>query len=378
MSSEPIKVLLVEDNLVDARLLYEGLQETLPEEFQVTHARRLSEALEYLWEDTCNVVLLDLGLPDSHGLDTLVLARAQAPGVPIIVLTGFEDESLGDQALKEGAQDYLVKGKVDSKLLARSMRYAIARKAAEKALLRQGVALGKVGELQRSRQRVIAVHERVRRDIAAQLHDGVQEKLLILKGHLQELLKGISSAAETARLLSEVIDGLNQVIERQVGALSRQLYPSTLSRGLVPTFQSFPDQFGAALAFEIELDEKLVREEKAGRNPVPEQVGLAVYRIAEEALTNVVKHAKASKVTVRLDPPREGWLRLTVRDDGQGFDVESTPRGLGMPTMQDYAGAVDGECVVHSAPGVGTEVTAVLPLSPPGTEHLEALDKGDN
>jgi len=378
MSSEPIKVLLVEDNLVDARLLYEGLQETLPEEFQVTHARRLSEALEYLWEDTCNVVLLDLGLPDSHGLDTLVLARAQAPGVPIIVLTGFEDESLGDQALKEGAQDYLVKGKVDSKLLARSMRYAIARKAAEKALLRQGVALGKVGELQRSRQRVIAVHERVRRDIAAQLHDGVQEKLLILKGHLQELLKGISSAAETARLLSEVIDGLNQVIERQVGALSRQLYPSTLSRGLVPTFQSFPDQFGAALAFEIELDEKLVREEKAGRNPVPEQVGLAVYRIAEEALTNVVKHAKASKVTVRLDPPREGWLRLTVRDDGQGFDVESTPRGLGMPTMQDYAGAADGECVVHSAPGVGTEVTAVLPLSPPGTEHLEALDKGDN
>jgi signal transduction histidine kinase len=378
MSSEPIKVLLVEDNLVDARLLYEGLQETLPEEFQVTHARRLSEALEYLWEDTCNVVLLDLGLPDSHGLDTLVLARAQAPGVPIIVLTGFEDESLGDQALKEGAQDYLVKGKVDSKLLARSMRYAIARKAAEKALLRQGVALGKVGELQRSRQRVIAVHERVRRDIAAQLHDGVQEKLLILKGHLQELLKGISSASERARLLSEVIDGLNQVIERQVGALSRQLYPSTLSRGLVPTFQSFPDQFGAALAFEIELDEKLVREEKAGRNPVPEQVGLAVYRIAEEALTNVVKHAKASKVTVRLDPPREGWLRLTVRDDGQGFDVESTPRGLGMPTMQDYAGAADGECVVHSAPGVGTEVTAVLPLSPPGAGHLEALDKGDN
>jgi signal transduction histidine kinase len=378
MSSEPIKVLLVEDNLVDARLLYEGLQETLPEEFQVTHARRLSEALEYLWEDTCNVVLLDLGLPDSHGLDTLVLARAQAPGVPIIVLTGFEDESLGDQALKEGAQDYLVKGKVDSKLLARSMRYAIARKAAEKALLRQGVALGKVGELQRSRQRVIAVHERVRRDIAAQLHDGVQEKLLILKGHLQELLKGISSASETARLLSEVIDGLNQVIERQVGALSRQLYPSTLSHGLVPTFQSFGDQFEAALAIEIELDEELMRQEKADRNPVPEQVGLAVYRIAEEALTNVVKHAKASKVTVRLDPPREGWLRLTVRDDGQGFDVESTPRGLGMGTMQDYAGAADGECVVHSAPGVGTEVTAVLPLSPPGAGHLEALDKGDN
>ena len=168
------------------------------------------------------------------------------------------------------------------------------------------------------------------------------------------------------------------MIERHVSVLSRQLYPSTLSLGLVPTFQSFPDQFGAGLAFEIELDEELVREEMAGRNPVPEPVKLAVYRIAEEALTNVVKHATARKVTVRLDPPRAGWLRLTVRDNGRGFDVESVPRGLGIATMQDYAEVVEGEFAVHSTPGVGTEVTAVLPLARPGAAHLEALEKGDN
>ena len=68
----------------------------------MTHVRRLSEALEYLWEETCNVVLLDLGLPDSHGLDTLVVTRAQAPGVPIVVLTGFQDEALAVEALKGG------------------------------------------------------------------------------------------------------------------------------------------------------------------------------------------------------------------------------------------------------------------------------------
>ena len=175
-----------------------------------------------------------------------------------------------------------------------------------------------------------------------------------------------------------MIGGLKQEIERQVGDLSRQLYPSTLSQGLVSAFQSFRGQLGAALAVEIELDEELARQEKAGRSPVPEQVGLAVYRIAEEALANVVKHAKASKVTVRLDPPREGWLRLTVRDDGQGFDVESDPRGLGMATMQDYAGAVAGECAVHSAPGAGTEVTAVVPLSPPGGERSGTSEKGGN
>jgi signal transduction histidine kinase len=129
---------------------------------------------------------------------------------------------------------------------------------------------------------------------------------------------------------------------------------------------------------ELELDEELVREETADRNPVPEQVGLTVYRIAEEALANVLKHAKASKVTVRLDRPREGWVRLTVRDDGQGFDPATAPRGLGLATMQDYAENVKGECAVHSAPGTGTEVTAVLPLSSPGAVHLEAFEKGDH
>jgi signal transduction histidine kinase len=378
MPSESIRVLLVEDNLGDARLLYEGLEEALPGQFQMTHARRLSEALEYLWKETYHVVLLDLGLPDSHGIDTLVLTRAQAPSVPIVVLTGFQDESLGDQALKEGAQDYLVKGQVDSKLLARSMRYAIARKAVAEALIGQGVALAKARELRLSRQRLIAAHECVRRDIATQLRDGVQERLLVLKGRLQELLEGIGSASETTRLLSNVIDELNQKIEHQVGVLSRQLYPSTLGEGLVPAFQSLRDQFGAALALEIKLDEEFAKQEQADRNLFPEQVGLAAYRIAEEALTNVVKHAKASKVTVRLDSSREGWLRLTVRDDGQGFDVESPPYGLGMGTMQDYAEAVDGECSVQSDPGVGTEVTAVLPVSRPGAEHRESSEKGDN
>jgi signal transduction histidine kinase len=378
MSSESIEVLLVEDNLGDARLMCEALKEAPAGQFRLTHVRRLSEALEYLWEKTCSVVLLDLGLPDSHGIDSLVLVRAQAPGVPIVVLTGFQDEAVGDQALKKGAQDYLVKGQADSQLVARSLRYAIARKAAEEALIRQGVALAKAGELQRSRQRLLAVHERVRRDVAAQLRDGLQEKLLILKGRLQELMKGIGSAAETARVVSGGIDALTGVIEPKVSALSRQLYPATLSHGLVPAFQSFPDRFGAALAFEIELDEELVREEKAGRNPVPEPVGLAVYRIAEEALANVVRHAKAGKVSVRLDQPRAGWLRLTVRDDGQGFDVEGPPPGLGLATMQDYAGNVEGECVVHSTPSAGTEVTAVVPLWRPGAAPPQALDKGDN
>ena len=374
MSTEPTKVLLVEDNRGDARLLYEGLEEALPEQFQMTHVRRLSEALEYLWEETCDVVLLDLGLPDSHGLDTLVVTRAQAPGVPIVVLTGFQDEALAGEALKGGAQDYLVKGQVDSKLLARSLRYAIVRKATEEALLGQGVAFARAAELQRSRQRLIAAEERVRREASAQLHDGVQVQLLILKGRLQELLNGTCSESETTLLLSEAIDGLNQVIEQQVGVLSRQLYPATLSQGLVPAFLSFADRYSAGPVVEVELDEDLVRREEAGPNWVPEQVKLAVYRIAEQALTNAVQHARAGHATVRLGMSREGWLHLTVRDDGQGFDAQSAPRGQGLAAMRDYADAMGGQCVLNSTPGAGTEVAAVLPLSLPGAE--ESLEKG--
>jgi signal transduction histidine kinase len=375
VSTEPIKVLLVEDNMGDAGLLYEALAEALPEQFQTTHVRRLSEALEHLWEETCNVVLLDLGLPDSHGLDTLVVTRAQAPGVPIVVLTGFQDEAMAVEALKGGAQDYLVKGQVDSKLLVRSMRYAIVRKATEEALLGQGVALARAEELQRSRRRLIAAHERVRRETSAQLNNGVQERLLILESHLQEILKKTSSAPETTRLLSEVIDAMNQVIEQELRVLSRRLYPSTLSHGLVPTFLTFAARFTNP-AVEVDMDEELVGREKADRNWIPEQVKLALYRIAEEALTNATEHAKASKVNLRLDMSREGWLRLTVRDDGRGFDAENAPGGLGVGTMQDYADAAGGQCVVHGAPGEGTEVMAVLPLSRPGAEPPEALEKG--
>jgi signal transduction histidine kinase len=203
----------------------------------------------------------------------------------------------------------------------------------------------------------------------------VQEDLLILKGHLQELLKSTRSASETTRLVSEAIDGLNQVIEQQVGVLSRQLYPATLRQGLVPTFLSFADRFSADPVVEVALDEELVRREKADPASVPEPVKLAVYRIAEEALTNAVQHAKAGHATVRLDTSREGWLRLTVRDDGQGFSGETAPDGLGVATMQDYADAVGGQCMVHSAPGAGTEVTAVVPLSQLGAEHPEILEK---
>ena len=131
MESELIKVLLVEDNAGDARLIREVLAEARGAAFDVERAGRLSTAMERLAAEGIDVVLLDLSLPDSQGLDTFAKAHAQAPQVPIIVLSGLDDEGLAVKAVREGAQDYLVKGQVDSDLLVRSMRYAIERKRVE-------------------------------------------------------------------------------------------------------------------------------------------------------------------------------------------------------------------------------------------------------
>ena len=134
MNSEPIKILLVEDNPGDARLIREMLTEVQNTSSHCECADRLSTGLERLAEGGIDVVLLDLSLPDSHGLNTLERVHAHAPEVPIVVMTGFDNEMLGVKAVKEGAQDYLVKGQVDSYLLMHAIRYAIERQRVQIAL----------------------------------------------------------------------------------------------------------------------------------------------------------------------------------------------------------------------------------------------------
>jgi diguanylate cyclase (GGDEF)-like protein len=127
MDMRPIKVLLIEDSPGDARLLREALADGEGMSFELECADRLSAGLERLAQGGIELLLLDLGLPDSQGLDTLARTQPHARGVPVIVLTGLQDEILGVKAVEMAAQDYLVKGQLDSELLVRAMRYAIER-----------------------------------------------------------------------------------------------------------------------------------------------------------------------------------------------------------------------------------------------------------
>jgi len=127
MKSQTVQILLIEDNPGDARLVKEMLSKAEDARFDLKVVDRLSAGLECLDREEKDLVLLDLNLPDSHGLDTIIKAHTREPTVPIVVLTSLADEMMGSKALKEGAQDYLVKNELDSRLLVRSIRYAIER-----------------------------------------------------------------------------------------------------------------------------------------------------------------------------------------------------------------------------------------------------------
>jgi diguanylate cyclase (GGDEF)-like protein len=136
MSREWVKtVLLVEDNPGDARLLGKIFNEERSHSTKLTRVDCMSAAETHLAEHAVNIILLDLGLPDAQGLEAIQRAHAAAPGVPLVVLTGLDDELLAVQALQQGAQDYLIKGQIETRGLLRALRYAIERKTMESAAL---------------------------------------------------------------------------------------------------------------------------------------------------------------------------------------------------------------------------------------------------
>lgn len=159
MRSGSIRVLIVEDNQGDARLVREMLSESVGDVFDVTHVGRVADAVAHLRTGATDVTLLDLSLPDGLGVDTVIQVYAAAPQIPIVVMSGTEDEGMIARAVEEGAQDYLVKGHVDTYLLVHSIRFAIER---QRILLEKFVSMSDVARLL-SKQRIAALESKVDR-----------------------------------------------------------------------------------------------------------------------------------------------------------------------------------------------------------------------
>jgi DNA-binding response OmpR family regulator len=231
-----MRVLLVEDNEDDALLIRETLSETT---LEIKHADRLSTALEQLAKGKFEAVLLDLSLPDAHGLNTIGHVVGQAPGIPIVVLTGLNDEEMAVKAVEQGAQDYLIKGQADRQLLIRSLRYAIQRHRAEERL--------------KERNRELLILRKISETILGSLDlRSVTESILE-----QAMLSG-SFDLGNVRLL----DPRGEILEVAATRGYRDAQNALSHRRLTRTMENAPSHFGDRIFNECCIEEHVQKSER--------------------------------------------------------------------------------------------------------------------
>ncbi len=400
MSIPALRVLLVDDSPSDAVLVEESLAQDGLGQFEFTHAETLAEGLAQMRRASFDVALLDLTLPDSAGAETFIRARAEAPTVPIVVMTSIDDELIGTEAVRHGIQDYLIKGQAYGRQLARSLRYAIERKRSEEALKRVDAALQveraqleeKVTErtaelyalnelLQteiRERRRVEEAHQLVRRHLAEaqeiergrisrELHDRLGQDLTALKLGLQNLSRPGRLAPGVEAEIKK-LESLAEGLMRDLHRLAWELRPSVLDdMGLELALRRYTEEWSlnAGVPVELHIGGNLEA------NRLAQELETTLYRIAQEALTNVTRHAVAKRVSVLLER-RPTFVSLIIEDDGRGFEAQAVleapagPGKLGLLGMQERVELAGGTLTIESAPATGTTVFARLPLGAKG------------
>jgi two-component system, NarL family, sensor histidine kinase UhpB len=226
-SEEVIKILFVEDNPGDVVIIKEMLKEIDGIHFEVTTADNLKEGINHLINEDFDILLLDLNLPDSEGIQTFITINQNARDLPIIILTGLSDEEFAITSVGKGAQDYLVKGQTDGQLLAKSIKYSIERKRIEKELrsseekyrlmvekIQSGVFLidseNKLKYVNESMAKMLGytVHEMLNRQISHFIDRKGESKL---KYHLDRLKKGSAQTYEL-ELLNKTGNNLSVLI----------------------------------------------------------------------------------------------------------------------------------------------------------------------
>ncbi len=475
MSDKPISVLLIEDNSGDARLIREQLRDATESTFSLNVVTNLAEGLAALSQQVYNILLLDLSLPDSFGLDTLKTVRSNNQDIPIVVLTGFDDQMLGVQALQLGAQDYLLKNDSHPKLLSRTIRYAIERHNIEAALrqsqeeyrslindvfdtttvgvlildrdfkivwvnsaievyfgisrdellgqdkriliedklkcifadidgyansllsayrdnafdrrlecqvtaegerqerwlehwsqpIRAGIYAGgriehysditqrkmiEASEREKA-QKLAAAEERQR--LARELHDSVSQTLFTSTVMSESALRQWDTNPKKAHDLLAQLQQLTTSALSEMRLLLLELRPASLTQVGLP---NLIQQLAATLQSRTAIEISTALDEIPTLLP---DVQVALYRTVQEALNNIIKHAQATHVIIRLEWSNQKLI-LTISDNGKGFDPTTTkPTSLGMNIMRERAESIDATISIGSSLGEGTRIQVV-------------------
>ena len=344
-SKKHLLILLIEDNPADRMIFKEVLAISEVVGNIVKTASSLGEGMQMLKDDPPDILFLDLSLPDSNGLDGLKKVRAKYPHLPIVIQTGYAELESGIQSINLGAQDYLIKGEYDSRILIRSIYYSIER---------QKLSM----DLEQTKRKVLDAllegEQRERKRIAMELHDALLQKLAAIYLNLG-LLKGKDAFdhdvyGDVRRMLKEVT--------QECRAISHDLMPPSLEEhGL---FEALRQRF-----YELEQSSKVSIEYDYDETDVflPSHER-ELFRIILELLSNSIRHGKADQITLSFKR-NSYYHEVHYTDNGCGFDVKKVKEkasGLGMQNIYTRSKVMDAELEVVSEIGKGTVVRLSIPV----------------
>ena len=342
-----LRVLIVEDNELDARAMVKGLSSSPDNDFEVVRVGDLHSAMDLLERSVFDCILLDLALPDSVGLVSVEVLSEQVPSCPIVVLTGLDDPSTALEAVERGAQDYLSKQRADTETIARSIRYAVARQHSELALRSATAQL----DLFRDRER-----------IARDLHDTVIQQLFATGLGLEATAASIDDGDTRAR-----VQGAVEAIDAAIRQLREAIFglhaiPQDLA--LAQAIAELAEEKAEALGYLPIVEVGVLPED------LPAGIRHEAAQIISEGLSNVVKHAQATAVKIAVEADGDELVVVGI-DNGRGMEAAAAERrgqpsggfdGRALRNMRERADSLKGQFRIGPGPGGGTRIEWRVPL----------------
>jgi len=353
MANAHIKVLLIEDDEDDYIIFKRLLSGISQKRFELKWAANYEAAVKAAGEGPFDVVFIDYVLGQDDGLTLMRELFRDGLKAPVIILTGLGDFEIDDQAMREGASDYLEKKNLTPSLLERAIRYAMERARNLAKIQAQGDQLKFLSE------KLLEIGEKERGFIAGELHDGIKSQLCAIKYALEEKLlrMGGKEVEEIGIPLEKIVSWTKDTLS-ETGRICTELRSEILDDlGILDAVRWTCRQFKDAYS-DTQLHLRLDLEE----NSIPQSLKLVIYRIVQEALNNAAKHSNAENVRISLETVPDG-LSLVIVDDGKGFDMEDPEfhKGLGLESMQNRTEIVSGRFSLESTPGGGTRIECLWP-----------------
>ncbi|MDI3318767.1 hybrid sensor histidine kinase/response regulator [Pinibacter soli] len=348
---QPLTILVVEDSQTDFVILSEYLSLAALSVRTIVQAKSLHESVSLLHKKSfsADLIFLDLTLPDSQGLESFIQINAKAPGIPIVVLSELADIQVALSTIAHGAQDYLLKGEFDEKVLTKTIQYSIERKR-----IVDEFAENRLHSQKLIARATIQTHEQERKEIGAELHENINQVLATAK-------LCINLAMNENEKRNDLLEKSGEYISRaiaEIGNLSQSLVPSALfDIGLNEALEEMVEKIHKRHGLQIKLTIRNVAFDKLGNSEK-----LTIYRIVQEQLNNILKHSRANKAEIELRTSKNNFY-LTIKDNGIGFNTENKYQGQGLGNIETRLQMHEGKLYITTAPQQGYTLNIEIPFA---------------